>query len=153
MRVASGLTALFCGFLCTSVQAHEFRIGDILIDRPWSRAMPPVATTGATYFHIVNTSAAPDRLLSTASPVAERVELHMHEHVDGVMKMRHVDAVDLPAHGEAVFEPGGLHVMLIGLRQPLVEGEHFPLTLGFERAGEVTVEVQVQSASHGGHSH
>src|SRR3546814_7663300 len=80
---------------------------------------------------------------SDPSPVAEHVEIHEHVMDGNAMRMRPVDGVPLPAGGMAELQPGGYHVMLIGLKHPLKQGEHFPLTLTFEKAGTVTIEVPV----------
>ena len=97
---------------------------------------------GAAWLTVRNSGAA-DRLLGAESPAAERVELHRHIHRDGVMTMRRVEAIDIPAGGEAALEPGGDHLMLFGLEPGLKTGGSFPLTLLFETAGAVTVEVRV----------
>lgn len=147
------LTALMLG---TSVlaNAHEFATGDLLVDHPWSRAMPPVAPTAAAYFVVHNKGQVADRLVSVKTPLAARAELHEHLHADGVMKMQHVQSVEIPAGGEVRFEPMGYHVMLFNLKQQAREGEHFPLTLTFEKAGDVEVEVAVQAdAPTSGHTH
>ena len=138
--------------------ARTYALGDLSIHAPWSRALPAVAPNGAAYFRIENHGREADRIVSAASAIADRVELHTHEMDGGVMKMRHVHSVEVPAHGAVPFKPGGLHVMLIGLRQPLVADESFPLTLVFEKAGSVEVTVEVTAdgptghASHGSHA-
>lgn len=136
--------------------AHEYDVGDLHVDHPWARATPPVAPTAAAYFIIHNKGAAADRLLGAETAAAGRVELHEHVHQDGLMKMQHVQAVEVPAHGEARFEPMGYHVMLFDLKQPLAEGERFPMTLHFEKAGDLKVEIAVQKdapQAHGEHEH
>ena len=87
-----------------------------------------------------------DRLLSAASPAAAKVELHAHINDNGVMRMREVNAIDLAPDATVKLAPGGLHVMLLGLTEPLKKGKAVPLTLTFEKAGSVTVEVAVQGA-------
>jgi copper(I)-binding protein len=72
---------------------------------------------------------------------------------DGVMRMRAVEAVEVPAHGQVALEPGGLHVMLIGLKAPLEEGGSFPLKLVFANAGEVEVVATIEDIAHGGAGH
>lgn len=124
--------------------AHDYQVGELQIEHPWSREMPPVAPTTAAYFILHNRGASADRLLSVASPVAGKAELHQHLHEDGVMKMQQVQDVLIPAAGEARFEPMGYHVMLFNLKQQLKVGERFPLRLTFEKAGTVEVDVQVQ---------
>lgn len=134
-------------------QAHEYQAGQLHIDHPWSREMPPVAPTAAAYFVVRNDGAEADRLLGASSPVAGKAELHEHLHADGVMKMQHVEDVAIPAGGEVRFEPMGYHVMLFGLQQQARDGERFPLSLKFEKAGEVQVEVAVQKEAPENHEH
>jgi periplasmic copper chaperone A len=124
--------------------AHEYEAGELHIEHPWSREMPPVAPTAAAYFVIHNKGAEADRLLGASTPHAGKAELHEHVHADGLMKMQHVQTVVIPAGGEVKFEPMGYHVMLFNLQQQGKEGERFPLTLTFEKAGAVDVEVAVQ---------
>jgi len=100
-------------------------------------------TTGAAYLTIENDGAAADRLIAAATPFAETAELHTHSMDGGVMRMRRVQAIEVPAKGKAVLAPGGDHVMLFGLRMPLMPDTSFPLTLTFETAGGVTVDVVV----------
>lgn len=112
----------------------------------WARASAGGAKAGAAYLSLANGGPSADRLLAASTPVAAKAELHTHLNENGVMKMRRVDGVDLPAGGSVEFAPGGLHVMLMGLAKPLAEGDSFPLTLTFEHAGTVTVGVQVRAA-------
>ncbi len=125
-------------------QAHEYEAGNLHIDHPWSRAMPPVAPTAAVYFTVHNKGEQADRLLSVSSPQAGKAELHEHVHAGDMMKMQQVQDVTIPAAGEVKFEPMGYHVMLFNLKSQAKDGELFPLTLKFEKAGEVQVEVKVQ---------
>jgi copper(I)-binding protein len=115
---------------------------DIQIKDAWARATPGAAQTAAAYVTIV--SAAGDRLTAASTPVAQKAELHTMTMDGSVMKMRQVDDIDLPAGKTVTLKPGGYHIMLTGLTQPLTEGQTFPLTLTFEKAGtrEVTVAVQ-----------
>jgi len=115
------------------------------IEAPWTRAAGQ-GQQGVGYMTVRNAGAQPDRLLSASSPAAGRVELHTHIRDGEVMRMRAVDAIPIPAEGAATLQPGGLHLMLVGLTRPLREGESVPVTLRFERAGEVTVELAVQAA-------
>jgi len=134
-------------------QAHDYQAGSLHVDHPWSREMPPVAPTAAAYFVVHNQGAEPDRLLAASTPVAGKAELHEHVHADGVMKMQHVEAVEIPAGGVLKFEPMGYHVMLFELRQQAREGERFPLTLTFEKTGTLDVEVAVQKEAPATHEH
>ncbi|MDH3713960.1 MAG: copper chaperone PCu(A)C [Gammaproteobacteria bacterium] len=143
-RLSLFTATLWFAVLPAAIGADEYRIGDLIVARPWSRTMPAVAVTGAAYFTLSNRGASGDRLIAAASPVAERVEIHEHSMSDGVMRMRHVPGVDVSPGLTTVFEPGGLHIMLMGLHEPLLEGKTFPLTLTFERAGSLVVMVIVE---------
>ena len=127
----------------TSISAHEYRVGDIVVDHPWARPLPSVSVNGAAYIKIHNMGES-DRLVSARSPAAEHVEVHTHLHENGVMKMRKLEGLDVPKGETVMFKPGGLHLMLLGLTQPLVEGESFPVTLQFEKSGALEVVVKIE---------
>ena len=130
--------------------------GKIAVENVWARASASRTGAGAAYLTLRNTGGSGDRLVSAATKVAKRVELHTHKMENNVMRMARVDGIDLPAGGAVTLKPGGLHVMLMGLNQKLVKGDSFPLTLTFEKSGSVTVDVAVQSiaamgpSGHGG---
>lgn len=134
-----------------STFAHEYAQGDIRIIKPWSRPLPAVSTNGAAYMTLMNKGDAPDRLASISTPAAMKAELHDHTMEGGVMKMRRIEAVEIVPGESSVLQPGGLHIMLIGLEEPLVDGGSFPLTLEFERAGSVEVEVMIFEPEEAGH--
>lgn len=115
--------------------------GPLTVEDARARILLP-SRPGAAWLTIRN-AGGEDRLVGAESPAAERVELHTHIHEDGVMAMRKVEAIDVPAGGEAALEPGGDHLMLFGLKGGLKTGDRFLLTLVFEKAGAVTVEVRV----------
>ena len=131
--------------LALPAAAQEVRAGDIVISQPWSRAAGQNAT-GAGFLTLRNTGAAPDRLVGASSPAARVTELHTHLREGEVMRMRPVTAIDIPAGQTVTLQPGGLHLMLIGLQAALAQGATVPVTLRFERAGEVTVQLAVQAA-------
>lgn len=116
---------------------------DVSVTQPWARATPAPGGAGAAFMTITNTGGEADTLTKAASPVANIVELHTHTMDGGVMRMSPVPAIEVPANGAATLAPGGLHVMMIGLKAPLKEGGSFPLTLTFSHAGDVTVTVPV----------
>ena len=124
---------------------QEARAGNLAVQRPWTRAAGQGAT-GAGFMDIANRGAAADRLLSASSPVARAAEMHTMVRDGEVMRMRHVEAIQVPAGQTVTLRPGGLHLMLVGLSRPLREGETVPVTLRFERAGEVRVDLAVQAA-------
>ena len=110
---------------------------------PWSRPLPAVSVNGAAYMTLMNMGSEADTLIGVSTPAAKKAELHNHIMEGGMMKMRPVENITIAPGTSAVLEPGGLHVMLMGLTEPLVEGKSFPLTLQFERAGSVEVQVLV----------
>ena len=118
--------------------------GQLEIKTPWARATPGHAENGAAYLTIVSPTA--DRLTAASSPVAKKVVLHTMSMQGGVMKMRPLAAIDIPAGQPVTLSPGGMHMMLEGLTQPLREGQSFPLTLSFERAGPLQVTVAIEKA-------
>ncbi|MDX1433811.1 MAG: copper chaperone PCu(A)C [Gammaproteobacteria bacterium] len=142
--------------LSPALLAQHYEHGDIHVMDPWSRALPPVASNGAAYLQLNNRGGVPDRLVGASSPAAERVEIHTHTMDGGMMKMRRVESVDLPPGEYVTFEPGALHLMLFGLKQPFVEGETYPVTLQFDHAEPVEVTVTVRPVDAGtssGHAH
>jgi copper(I)-binding protein len=120
--------------------------GQVELKDAWARATPGKAETGAAYLTIVSPSS--DRLISVSTPVAKKAELHTMTTEGGVMKMRPLAGIDVPADQPVTLKPGGAHIMLTGLNQPLQAGQSFPLTLSFEKAGqrEVTVAVEKPGA-------
>lgn len=130
--------------LMLSFAAAQGHSGDVLVSNAWSRATPGGVRTGVAYFEITDKGAAGDKLIGAKSDVAERVELHNHIHEDGVMKMRRVDAVEVPAGETVTLNPGGFHLMLMNLKRPLKAGDELKLTLVFEKAGEIEVTASVE---------
>lgn len=141
MRV---MLPLLLAFVFATAHAQEFTLGDLTIDEPWARPTPHGAVTGAGYMVLTNTGDDADRLVGASSEVCDRVELHTHLMDNGVMRMRQVPSVELPPGESVAIAPGGLHLMLIGLKSPLEEGMSFPLTLMFEGGGSTTVNVVVR---------
>lgn len=126
-----------------SAQAHEFKLGEIEIGHPYSRAMLPMAKVGGGYFKITNNGPA-DRLVSVKSERAESVELHEMKMNGAVMEMRELDGgIAIPAKTTVELKPGSYHLMFMGVPQPFKEGEMVKATLVFEKAGSVDVEFAV----------
>jgi len=159
--LAAGALAL-SGIAAAS--AHSYLQNGISILHPWARPTAEAAKTGAVYLSLSNRGDAADTLVSASTPVADKAEIHEHVEENGVLKMRAVPGgLKLAPGASAEFKPGGLHVMLFGLKQRLEEGTSFPLTLIFDKAGPVPLEVRVQrgptgnaapadaSGSHGAH--
>jgi periplasmic copper chaperone A len=135
------LLAFTAAFVANTALAQS---NQLEVSNAWARATPAKAENGAAYVTIV--SPTPDRLLSASSPAAKKAELHTMEMAGMVMKMRPVAGLDIPAGQPVALKPGGEHIMLIGLQQPLREGQSFALTLNFEKAGARTVSVAVEKA-------
>lgn len=149
-----GYALLAFVFVATSAMAHEYTAGSIHVRHPWSLALPDVARNGAAYMEISNRGESVDRLTGASSPIAKRVSLHGHSMNDGVVRMRPIETVDVEPGTSSVLAPGGLHIMLMELNEPLTADKHFPLTLTFEKAGTIEVEIVViknPPSDHGGH--
>ncbi|GAA6190281.1 copper chaperone PCu(A)C [Phaeobacter sp. NW0010-22] len=131
---------------------------DVMVKDAYARSAGKNAKTGAAFMMIMNHGAENDRLINATSDVAKRVELHTHkENGDGVMQMLHVEeGFAIPAGEMHPLKRGGDHVMFMGLNQPFVQGKMIPVTLVFEKAGEVKVEIPVdleRKPAEGGMSH
>ena len=139
----------FCAAFSTSALADDFKVGDLEIDHPLAFETPPMAMTGGGFMTITNTGDSADRLIAVRADFP-RVEVHETVVTDGVGKMLPVDGIDIPAGDTVTLQPGGYHVMFIGLDgQQFVEGEKIPATLVFEQAGEVAVEFAVEKRPSG----
>ncbi len=149
------LFALSALALPAATLAADFKQGDVEIGQVWARATPQGAKNGAAYLVLKNSGKEADTLKSVQSQIADRTEIHEHIHEGDVMKMRQVSGgLAIPAGGTVPFKPGGYHIMLMGLKQRLEEGQHIPLKLSFAKAGEVTVDAQVEKTEpHGTSSH
>ncbi|HZE91001.1 MAG TPA: copper chaperone PCu(A)C [Rhizobacter sp.] len=145
MKLTSLLATVALSAATVLSHAHSFQLGAISIGHPYARATTAAQPTGGAYLTLTN-KGADDRLLSASADVAKSVELHRMTMEGDVMHMRRLDAVDVPAGQTVELKPGALHVMLVGLKAPLQQGDHFPMTLKFEKAGEVTVQVNVEAA-------
>lgn len=118
----------------------------LVIESAWARASAGMARTGAGFLTIRNEGAA-DRLVGASAGVSRKVEIHTHVMDGAVMWMRRVDAVPVAASATTALKPGGDHLMFVGLHAPLEEGGRFPVTLTFERAGAVTVTMEVRGVA------
>jgi copper(I)-binding protein len=116
--------------------------GEVQITGAWARATPGGAQTAAAYATLE--APAGDRLTGASTPAAQKAGIHVMSMDNGVMKMRPVESVDLPPGQKVTLKPGGYHIMLSGLAKPLAEGQSFPLTLDFAKAGQRQVTVEVE---------
>jgi periplasmic copper chaperone A len=144
VRIALGclIALLFSGMAV----AHEFSVGSLTIDHPWSRATPSSAKVGGAYFTISNNGTEPDVLVSAMTNASERAEFHLMAMTGDVMTMAKVtDPLVIMPGQKLVFEPGGLHMMLFDLKTGLKEGRSFEGRLRFEKAGSVDVVFNIDS--------
>ena len=152
MKIAALL--FVCAFgVNAAVLAHDYALSSLKIDHPFARATPPGARTGGVFVTIENTGRRIDRLISASTPVAGVAELHEMSVDAGMMRMRGVAAMDVKPGETLQLKPGGYHVMLGDLKQPLKAGEKFPMTLTFQNAGAVEVSVRVEEMGAGAHAH
>ncbi|HEY4075209.1 MAG TPA: copper chaperone PCu(A)C [Herbaspirillum sp.] len=126
--------------------ARDYTVGNITISHPYARATVPGQPTGGAYFSVENKGKETDTLKSISSDIAKSTELHAMTMDGNVMKMREVGAVDIKASEKIVMHPGdGYHIMLVGLTKPLKNGDQFPMTLTFAKAGKVVINVDVEA--------
>ncbi len=139
--------ALATGVVGRGALAHGTRAGDLTIDHPYATPTPDGARTGAVYFRtLINRGKTADRLVGARTDLAGSIEIHRSVMEGDVMRMRAVDGIDIPAGAELKLRHGGdIHLMLLGLKSPLRDGQRFALWLRFERAGEHAVTVWVQT--------
>lgn len=126
---------------------HGYRLGNIKIVHPWIMSIAPSLThdtSGAGYLVLRNTGDKPDKLLSASTAIASKVELRFSDKTSHPPIARQTNAIEIPAGGEVRLQPGGSHLMLMGLKQPLKEGRHFPVVLHFEHSGAMAVDMFVQ---------
>jgi periplasmic copper chaperone A len=145
---SAGISALLILLIVGMARAEE---NSIRIDDAWARATPGGAKTGAVYLTISNTGTMPEQLLSVATPAADHAEPHSMKMENGIMEMRPLGTVTIAPGQRFDFAPDGNHIMLVGLKAPLKEGESLPLTLNFDHAGSIKVTVAIAKigAMHG----
>lgn len=129
--------------LLPAAEAADYKLGSLAIEHPWAR--PSTGRTGAAYFVVRNEGKSDDALLKVECARAAKAQVHEMKMDGAIMRMRAVERLAIPAGGTVAVEPGGLHIMLVGLAAPLKSGEAFPMTLVFEKAGRIDVSVDVQT--------
>lgn len=124
-------------------QADSYTLGDLTLTNAYTRATPPRAPVAGGFVTVAN-AGADDRLVAAKSPIAARVEIHEMAMQDNVMQMRELpDGLPIAAGETVELKPGGLHLMFFDLTQPLTEGETIPVTLSFEKSGEIEIQLAV----------
>jgi len=139
MKLISSLLLSIALLITNVANATIFSIEDAHV-----RATPPHSKNSAAFMKIHNSSDISRKLIAASSDIAERVELHSHIMSDGMMKMRQVEAIEVNANGSAILRPGSFHVMFLGLKSALVEGENVTLKLYFDNGDEITVEAPIK---------
>ena len=140
------LTFLWAG----SALALDYKLGAIEIRQPWTRATPPTAESGGGFLVLTNTGTTPDRLIAVKSPAADKVEIHEMKMDGNVMRMRELEkGIEIPPGATVELKPGGFHIMFMGLKAPFAKDAKVPLTLVFEKAGSIDVELQVAAMGAG----
>lgn len=138
----------------TMAGAHGILVGDLELIHPNIPEPSQMAKSAAGYLVISNEGSRDDRLIGIETPIAAVAELHMTEHgSDGVARMIRQDGIDIPAGEIVALEPGGYHIMLMGLTTTLTEGEVHPVTFIFEHAGRIETEFVIDPPGGGDHSH
>jgi copper(I)-binding protein len=138
-----GILTMLCA---TPAFAESFKVGSIEVDQPWIRATPKGASSTAGYFRITNSGTTADRLTGGSSPIAGGIEIHEMTMTNGVMKMRPLpNGLEIKPGETVEVKPNSFHAMLVGLKQPVKQGDHVKGTLTFENAGALDVEFTVES--------
>ncbi len=132
--------------LAAAAHAHSYSIGNLVIGHPWSRPTASGMPIGVAYLSITNNGPREDTLLAASTPAAARVEFHRTTLEAGMARMRPAGAVVIGPHITVSAEPGGLHLMLVDLKAPLVAGTSVPLVWRFQSAGEITVQLKVEDS-------
>ncbi len=144
LRIA--LIGLSLALMPALALATNYKLGTLEIDQPWARATPAAAKAGGGYLVIKNTGQTPDRLVAVRSPVADKAQVHEMKMDGSIMRMRELEnGLDIPPGATVTLAPGGFHVMLTGLKAPLKQGSKVPLTLVFEKAGSIDIDLDVES--------
>jgi len=146
-RTAVALAALFL----VSCAPEKSQPPEISISETWSRATVAGQSTAAVYLTIPNKGGGDDKLLNASTPIGQAT-LHSSTMDGGVMRMRPLETLDIPAHSTVQLKPGGTHIMITGVKQPLIAGSRFPLALRFARSGDRRIDVDVRPASTAGES-
>ncbi len=134
--------------------AHDYKIGALEIEHPWTRATAPTAKSGGGFLSITNKGTTPDRLIAARSPVSLKVEVHEMKMDGNVMRMREVDGgIEIPPGATVTLKPGGYHIMFMELKAPLAQGGKAPVTLVFEKAGSIDVELKIEAVGAASSKH
>lgn len=152
-RCLALLIALVC-YHASPAWAHDYKVGSLEINHPWTRATAPSARSGGGFLTIVNKGDVPDRLISARSDASEKVEIHEMKMDGNIMRMRELEkGLELSPGATVLLKPGGYHIMFMELKAPMTKGTKVPVTLVFERAGSIVVDFLVQDMREAGPGH
>ncbi len=144
ISILCALPALLGGAMSTQLLAAQSAAESVSVSDPYVREMPPGQPNSAAFMKLRNDSAAGYAVVSAESGASRIVELHTHTAEGGVMKMRRIDKIVIPAQGETTLQPGGLHVMLLGLKGDLKEGGSVSITLVFDDGSKKAIQAPVR---------
>ena len=154
MKLSTLLSVLLLAFVAGSASAHDYKLGSLVIDHPWSRATPKGAPVAGGYMKITNNGTTPDRLTGGTTDAAKRFEIHQMSMDGGVMKMRELtNGLEIPPGATVELKPSSYHVMMMNLARPFVKGERVKASLTFEKAGKIDIEFAVEAAGGTEHKH
>ena len=148
------LPAALALLLPGAVLAHGYKLGTLDIGYPWTRATAPTAPSGGGFLTVTNNGAAADRLIAARSPAAEQVQIHEMKMDGNVMRMRELEkGLEIPPGATVMLKPGGYHIMFMELKAPLAKDAKVPVTLVFEKAGSIDVDLKVEAMGAAGTGH
>ena len=140
------ILAALLAVLALPAAARDYKLGTIEIGNPWSRATPPTAQSGGGFLVLTNKGTTPDRLIAVKSAASDKVEIHEMKMDGNVMRMRELEkGIEIPPGATVELKPGGFHIMFMGLKAPFAKDAQVPVTLVFEKAGSIDVELAVQA--------
>jgi copper(I)-binding protein len=154
VKISVLIPALTALAIASSALAHDYKLGPLVIDHPWSRATPKGASVAGGYMKITNTGTTPDRLVGGSTEVARRFEVHEMSMEGGVMKMRELSSgLEIPPGATIELKPGSYHVMMQNLSRQLNKGERVKASLTFEKAGKIDIEFAVEAVGGAAKEH
>jgi hypothetical protein len=144
IRILSLIAA--AALIAAPASAQDYKLGSLQISQPWTRATAPTAKTGGGYVTITDKGTTPDRLIAVRSAVSDKAEIHEMKMEGNVMRMRELaKGLEIPPGATVELKPGGYHIMFMELKAPMAKDAKVPVTLVFEKAGSVDVDLLVQA--------
>ena len=141
-------------FAALPAAAHDYKVGTLEIATPWTRATAPTAKAGGGFMTITNKGTTADRLVAARSNVSAKVQIHEMKMDGSVMRMRELEkGLEIPPGATVALKPGGFHIMFMELKAPFAVNGKVPLTLVFEKAGSIDVEMTVEAMGAGAPRH